>query len=317
MTPPSVCARRAGLVFGCVLLSVIPASAQLLAAKDGPVVYGHHHLNVTSIDAHKKLWIDTLGGKSVKVGTSPNEIVMFPNVLIFLRQQVPTGGTKGTTVNHIAFAVRDVRQLRDKARAAGYPIVTREEAGAGDVVTDDVSFNKEQGSYSIFVMGPDDIKVQFFEVKNSPTSIALHHIHFAGRATEMRDWYVKEFGATPGKRGAYVTANLPGVDSVIRAGDERDRHPRPRAGPHRLRGEESGGALQETRKRGHQAGSAVHEGSSSEHRDRIHVRPVGYVHRADGRTRQGSVKPVARALYSHKFAHRRPNESNGRVTVFR
>ena len=87
MTPPSVCARRAGLVFGCVLLSVIPASAQLLAAKDGPVVYGHHHLNVTSIDAHKKLWIDTLGGKPVKVGTSPNEIVMFPNVLIFLRQQ--------------------------------------------------------------------------------------------------------------------------------------------------------------------------------------------------------------------------------------
>jgi catechol 2,3-dioxygenase-like lactoylglutathione lyase family enzyme len=212
MTPLIVHARRAALVFGCMALSVIPASAQLLAAKDGPVVYGHHHLNVTSIDAHKKFWIDTLGGKSVKVGTSPNDIVMFPNVLIFLRQQAPTGGTKGTTVNHIAFAVRDVRQMRDKARAAGYPIVTREEAGAGDVVTDDVSFNKEQGSYSIFVMGPDDIKVQFFEVKNSPTPIALHHIHFAGPANEMRDWYVKEFGAKPGTRGVYVTANLPGVD---------------------------------------------------------------------------------------------------------
>jgi predicted enzyme related to lactoylglutathione lyase len=166
MTSLIVHARCAALVFGFVALSAIPASAQLLAAKDGPVVYGHHHLNVTSIDAHKKFWIDTLGGTSVKVGTSPNEIVMFPNVLIFLRQQAPTGGTKGTTVNHIAFAVRDVRQMRDKARAAGYPIVTREEAGAGDVVTDDVSFNKEQGSYSIFVMGPDDIKAQFFEVKN-------------------------------------------------------------------------------------------------------------------------------------------------------
>jgi catechol 2,3-dioxygenase-like lactoylglutathione lyase family enzyme len=137
---------------------------------------------------------------------------MFPNVLIFLRQQMPTGGTKGTTVNHIAFAVRDVRQMRDKARAAGYPIVTRDEAGAGDVVTDDVSFNKEQGSYSIFVMGPDATKVQFFEVKNSPTPIALHHIHFAGPATEMRDWYVKVFGAKPGTRGVYNTANLPGVD---------------------------------------------------------------------------------------------------------
>jgi catechol 2,3-dioxygenase-like lactoylglutathione lyase family enzyme len=212
MTPLIVHARRVALVSGLIAVSAITASAQLLATKDGPVVYGHHHLNVTSIDAHKKIWVDTLGGKSVKVGTSPNEIVMFPNVLVFLRQQAPTGGTKGTTVNHIAFAVKDVRQMRDKARAAGYPIVTREEAGAGDVVTDDVSFNKEQGSYSIFVMGPDEIKVQFFEVKNSPTPIVLHHIHFAGPAAEMRDWYVKQFGAKPGTRGVYVTANLPGVD---------------------------------------------------------------------------------------------------------
>ena len=82
-------ARRAALVLGGVALSALPASAQLLAAADGPIVYGHHHLNVTSIDAHKKFWIDTLGGRAVKVGTSPTEIVMFPNVLIFLRQQAP------------------------------------------------------------------------------------------------------------------------------------------------------------------------------------------------------------------------------------
>jgi catechol 2,3-dioxygenase-like lactoylglutathione lyase family enzyme len=189
-----------------------PASAQLLAAKDGPIVYGHHHLNVTSIDAHKKFWVDTLGGKTVKVGTSPNEVVAFPNVLIFLRQQAPTGGTKGTTVNHVAFAVKDVRAMKNKAKAAGYPIVTMQEAGAGDVVTDDISFNKEQQSYSAFVMGPDDIKVQLFEVKSLATPIALHHVHFAGPATEMRDWYVKVFGAKPGTRGVYVTADLPGVD---------------------------------------------------------------------------------------------------------
>ena len=203
---------RAAFVVLLALAWASPASAQLLAAKDGPVVYGHHHLNVTSIEAQKKFWIDTLGGRSIKVGTSPNEIVMFPNVLIFLREQKPTGGTKGTTVNHIAFAVKDVRQMRDKARAAGYPIVTRAEAGAGDVVTDDISFNKEQGSYSAFVMGPDDIKVQFFEVRSNPAPVALHHVHFAGPASEMRDWYVKVFGAKAGTRGVYNTANLPGVD---------------------------------------------------------------------------------------------------------
>src|SRR5215510_16242872 len=144
MTPMIVHARRAAVVFGFVVLSVIPASAQLLAAKDGPIVYGHHHLNVTSIDAHKKFWVDTLGGKSVKVGTSPNEIVMFPNVLVFLRQQAPTGGTKGTTVNHLAFAVTDVRRAVDRARAAGFRIATREEAGVYDEVKDDIAFNKEQ-----------------------------------------------------------------------------------------------------------------------------------------------------------------------------
>ena len=195
----------------CIALSS-QASAQLVAAKDGPVVYGHHHLNVTSIDAHKKFWVDALGGRSVKVGTSPNEIVMFPNVLVFLRQQAPTGGTKGTTVNHIAFAVKDVRRVKDKVKAAGYQIVTNEEAGAGDLISDDVSFNKAQGSYSAFVMGPDDIKVQLYEVKNSATPIALHHLHFAGPATEMRDWYEKTFGAKPATRGTFISAALPGVE---------------------------------------------------------------------------------------------------------
>jgi hypothetical protein len=107
-------AARASVCFALLALSSVSpsvpaASAQLVAAKDGPVFYGHHHLNVTSINEHKKLWVNTLGGKSAKVGTSPNEIVMFPNVLVFLRQQAPTGGTKGATVNHLAFTVANLR----------------------------------------------------------------------------------------------------------------------------------------------------------------------------------------------------------------
>jgi hypothetical protein len=182
---------RVSVCFALLVLASAPASAQLLAAKDGPVVYGHHHLNVTSIDEHKKFWVNMLGGTSVKVGTSPNEIVMLPNVLVFLRQQAPAGGTKGTTVNHLAFAVTNLRQAVDKARAAGYRIATREEAGAYDEVKDDIAFNKEQQTYSAFVMGPDEVKVQLFEVKTNRTPIALHHVHFAGPAAEMRAWYVK------------------------------------------------------------------------------------------------------------------------------
>jgi len=204
---------RGAIWLALFVLSFAPeASAQLIAAKDAPVAYGHHHLNVTSIDQHKKFWVSTLGGTSVKIGTSPNEIVMFPNVLIFLRQQAPTGGTKGTTVNHLAFAVANLREAVDKARASGYRIATREEAGAFDVVKDDIAFNKEQGTYSAFVMGPDDVKVQLFEVRTNTAPIALHHVHFAGPAAEMKAWYVKVFGATPGTRGPFEAADLPGVN---------------------------------------------------------------------------------------------------------
>src|SRR5918996_334454 len=85
-----------------VLTGGSTASAQLVAAKDGPIVYGHHHFNVTSVDEHKKFWT-TLGGTPVKVGTSPAEIVKFGNVLVFMTNRAPTGGTKGTTVNHVGF----------------------------------------------------------------------------------------------------------------------------------------------------------------------------------------------------------------------
>src|SRR6187399_2327959 len=84
-------------------VSASPASAQLLAAKDAPIAYGHHHLNVTSIAEQKKFFVDTLGG--VPVTVAGREIVKFPNALVFLREQKPTGGNRGTTVNHLGFTV--------------------------------------------------------------------------------------------------------------------------------------------------------------------------------------------------------------------
>ncbi len=37
------------------------AGAQILVAGEGPVVYGHHHLNTTNMAAQKKFYADTLG----------------------------------------------------------------------------------------------------------------------------------------------------------------------------------------------------------------------------------------------------------------
>ena len=48
---------RALFVLAVLVLAPAPnASAQLLAAKDGPIVYGHHHLVVTDVAEHKKFW---------------------------------------------------------------------------------------------------------------------------------------------------------------------------------------------------------------------------------------------------------------------
>src|SRR5689334_24868361 len=106
-----------------VLVPASSASAQLLAAKDGPIVYGHHHLNTTDTEAARKFWIDALGGALVKIGTNDTEIIRYPNALLFMRpanEPAPTGGSKGTTVDHIGFSVPNLRQVVDRVKAAGF-----------------------------------------------------------------------------------------------------------------------------------------------------------------------------------------------------
>ena len=53
--------KRRSLVFALLALSLLAvapsASAQLLAAKDGPVVYGHHHINTTNAEEQKKFFL--------------------------------------------------------------------------------------------------------------------------------------------------------------------------------------------------------------------------------------------------------------------
>jgi catechol 2,3-dioxygenase-like lactoylglutathione lyase family enzyme len=188
-----------------------PSSAQLLVAKDGPIVYGHHHLAVSNIEAHKKFWIDTLGGTSIKMSPT-TEAVRFPNVFLLMRAQPPTGGSKGTTVNHIGFSVPNLRQTVDRIRANGFRMVTREEMAATQEVKDDIAVVNANTSIA-FVMAPDEVKVELVEVRTQTLPIMLHHVHFFGaQNTEMQAWYAKVFGARPrAGSGAFVSADLPGV----------------------------------------------------------------------------------------------------------
>jgi catechol 2,3-dioxygenase-like lactoylglutathione lyase family enzyme len=185
-----------------------------VAAKDGPIVYGHHHLNTTNVEAQKKFFVDTLGGTVIKIGTNNLEVVKFPNVLIFFRaNQAPTGGTRGTTVNHIGFSVPNLRQAVDKIKANGFPMITKTEATPDRQVTDDIAGPAQAGGASIaFAQAPDDVKVELVENKQQTIPITLHHVHFFHpRNTEMRAWYVKTFGAQPREGAAFPSAILPGV----------------------------------------------------------------------------------------------------------
>jgi catechol 2,3-dioxygenase-like lactoylglutathione lyase family enzyme len=195
-----------------LIASASRASAQLTSA--GPVVYGHHHLNTTNMAAQKRFFVDTLGGTLITVGTNNAEVVKFPNVLIFFRPaQAPTGGTRGTTVNHIGFSVPSLRPAIDRIKANGFQMITNTEA-TGREVKDDIAGPLQPGGASIaFAQGPDDVKVELVEVKQQTIPITLHHVHFFNpKNVEMRDWYVKTFGAAAGTAGPpFAVANLPGV----------------------------------------------------------------------------------------------------------
>jgi len=197
-----------------VLAPVSNASAQLIAAKDGPIVYGHHHLNVTDMDQARKFWVDTIGGVLIKVGPENREIIKFPNALMLLRVQKPTGGSKGTTVDHIGFSVKNLRQVVDRIKAGGFHMVTAAEAPPNVKVQDDIGI-VEGGPVSgiAYAMAPDDTKVELVEMKAQVAPIASHHLHFFGMNKEMQAWYMQTFGAATlaSANPAFVSASLPGL----------------------------------------------------------------------------------------------------------
>jgi catechol 2,3-dioxygenase-like lactoylglutathione lyase family enzyme len=194
-------------VAGVCLATVVSLSggmaAQLVALKDGPVVMGHVGLNSTSAEAHKKFW-SALGGTSV----SPfkREMFEFPNIYVSPGHgSSPKGGTVGTTVDHLAFRVPDLRAALRRMTDAGYAPLTADAAPR-----------------AAFFLGPDGIKVELVEVAGMPFPVAIDHVHFAGPdPAAMRDWYVKVLDAKPGQRGSAPAAELPGLTLVF----DKSNHP--------------------------------------------------------------------------------------------
>lgn len=191
-----------------------PAFAQLVSHPAAPIRIGHYHLNVTSIEEHKRFWVNMLGGTAVTVGGI--DVVKFPDVLLFLTLQKPTGPTRGTAFDHIGFAVPDVPAMATKLAAAGYKETTSREPapGAPPAQTATAGTSTVYGRFAYF-LGPDGVKIELVTAadRNAP-AIAGHHIHFINKQyVEMQQWYMKAFDATlrAGQTDFFIGADLPVV----------------------------------------------------------------------------------------------------------
>ena len=207
------------LLIAAAAAALIPVASwgQLTAAADGPIAMGHHHFNVSDRAAHDRFWIDLLGGEPAKIGS--RDIIKYPNALFFFREKEPTGGSRGTSVNHIGFQVPDVDGLVAKLKAAGIEIATQQEVSGGRA-TGDVFHSPSQDVDLAFVIGPDNMKVELMENEALDRPIVNHHIHFAGPVEEMQRWYLDKFGGKARKRGMFESIDLPGVNLTFAGADE-------------------------------------------------------------------------------------------------
>ena len=104
------------------LLAAVLAWASIGAAAEAQVSMGHHHVNTGNLEATKRFWA-LLGATPVAFGEL--QVMRVPDLLVFLREQEPTGGTRGTTVNHVGLRLKDVRAKVEALKKAGVAVITR------------------------------------------------------------------------------------------------------------------------------------------------------------------------------------------------
>ena len=199
---------------GAALAALSGTAAAELTNTAAPVIVGHYDLNVTSVAEHKRFWVDTLGGKAVKIGNV--DAIEFPDVYLLLHVQKPTGPTRGTTFDHIGFAVPDVPALTEKVVANGYALTVGREPAPGQTASPPTAGNYGRFSY---LVGPDGVKVELVtNMAADAPPIMHHHVHFVNKQfVEMGQWYMKTFNATlrDGQTDFFFGADLPGVGYML------------------------------------------------------------------------------------------------------
>jgi catechol 2,3-dioxygenase-like lactoylglutathione lyase family enzyme len=197
----------------CAFAVTAPASAELLN-REAPVIVGHYGLNVTSVAEHQRFWVDTLGGSAVRIGAV--DAIEFPDVFLPLHERSPAGPTRGTTFDHIGFAVPDVPALTARAVANGYALTVGREPAPGETASPPTAGNYGRVSYLI---GPEGVKVELVtNTEPGAPPITHHHVHFVNEQfVQMQQWYMRAFDASlrEGQTDFFIGADLPGVGYML------------------------------------------------------------------------------------------------------
>jgi catechol 2,3-dioxygenase-like lactoylglutathione lyase family enzyme len=192
----------------CLPLMTVFASglfAQLAPPNDAGVSLGHLHLIVADPAVQKKLWMDVLGADDHAAIPNVFELLKLPGIdLVIGKAASPrSGGTDGSSVAHIGFAVKDLNAVKAKLDAAKVEYAA-------------VNGNPKQ----IMAKFPDQVTVELTQDEALGVPVAMHHIHLATPDPEkLRGWYVKTFGARAGTRGNFLAAFIPGGEVDTRKAD--------------------------------------------------------------------------------------------------
>jgi len=207
-------------LFGVVAGS---ARAELSPPNAAGIAMGHLHYVVRDVAANKAFWV-ALGGRSA-LFNGTTESIVFPDVVVLLRQGEPTGGTEGSVVNHVAFRVKSVAAVE----RAGFEVEYNEQyPGVASIHTPEGErielFDDELATnlgFTIDGSGTDAAAARHNRKIEVP--IIAHHIHLnvpADQIAAAKQWYATHFGGVAGKRWRYEAVDLPGININISGVDQ-------------------------------------------------------------------------------------------------
>jgi catechol 2,3-dioxygenase-like lactoylglutathione lyase family enzyme len=199
------------------------ARAELSAPNSAGVAMGHLHYVVRDIAANKAFWL-ALGGRSI-LFNGTTEGIVFPDVVVLLRQGEPSGGTEGSVVNHVAFRVKSVAAVEragfEVEYNAQYPGVASIHSPEGERIE---LFDDELATNLGFTI--DDGGIDAAAARHNrkiEVPIIAHHIHLnvpADQVAAAKQWYATHFGGVAGKRWRYEAVDLPGININISGVDQ-------------------------------------------------------------------------------------------------